>query len=304
MQTLITHPRFDAIGEEIIARRPDQIRRADVRFETFPDGWPNLYIHDVKDRIEHREVTYIGDFSRPENLFPNYAIIRGVLDYYADKVRVIVPYFPVGTMERIAKKGEIATASYFADILSRLPSGRTGKTSLHTFDIHALVERFLFDPFQVNAELHTTMHLPELTPDTVIAFPDDGAAKRFGEVFEGRDKIICAKVRDGVKRIITIKEGDPNGRKVMLVDDLIQSGGTLREAADVLRARGATRVSAFAPHGIFPEESHVKLAKSLDELIVTDTIPANIERAKGVANMKVLSIASLIERIIFERGHG
>ncbi len=163
-------------------------------------------IHDVKEAVEHQDVTYIADFSEPKNFFSNYAMIRSLVDYYADKVRIIVPYFPVGTMERISKKGEVATARYFADLLSHIPAGRKEKTSIHTFDIHALVERFLFDSFKVNAELHTTLSLLDVKPETVIAFPDDGAAKRFHEAFPENASIICAKVRDGVERIITIKE--------------------------------------------------------------------------------------------------
>ncbi len=299
MRTLITHPNFDSLWAELEKRNPNEIVRAKIRFESFPDGWPNLFIEDVKEKIEHREVTYIGDFSRPEYLFPNYAIIRGILDYYADKVRVIVPFFPVGTMERISKKWEVATASYFADLLSHLPNGRSGKTSLHTFDIHALVERFLFDSFQVNAELHTTLSLLDLPQDTVIAFPDDGAAKRFHEAFPWHDRIICAKVRwVDDQRSISIKEGNPDGRDIVIIDDLIQTGGTLREAALMLRERGAKSVRAFAPHGVFPGESHVALAASLDELIVTDTIPANIARASEVVNMRVVSTVGLVEKIV------
>lgn len=66
----------------------------------------------------------------------------------------------------------------------------------------------------------------------------------------------------------------------------------------MLRARGAKSVSAFAPHGVFPHDSHIELAKYLDRLIVTDTIPANIERVKFVPNMQVLPIVSLIEKIL------
>ena len=58
----------------------------------------------MKTDIEHQDVTYIGDFSSLDTLVEQYALIRGMIDYYADKIRIIVPYFPVGTMERIAKK--------------------------------------------------------------------------------------------------------------------------------------------------------------------------------------------------------
>ena len=103
MQTLITHPNFDYLfSSENNPLTDTQI--ALWKSGDFPDGWPNLFIHDVRGQVEHTEVTYVGDFSDPREFFRNYAIIRGLLDYYADKVRVIIPYFPVGTMERISTK--------------------------------------------------------------------------------------------------------------------------------------------------------------------------------------------------------
>lgn len=195
-----------------------------VDFKSFPDGWPNLFAHRVKECIEHHDVTYIGDFSKPEDFFMQYALMRGILDYYAGKLRVIMPYFPVGTMERIAEKGEIATAKYFADIMSHMPEGRSGKTSIHTFDIHALVERFLFDSFKVNAEMHTAMnHVREIAKGKVIVFPDDGAHKRFGKDFPDNEIIILSKVREGEIRKMALKEGNPEGKDLLLVDDLILS---------------------------------------------------------------------------------
>lgn len=298
MKTLFAHPNFSGISDTLVRNNPERMRQGQADIGNFPDGWPNIMIHDVKETVEHWDITYIADFSEPKNFFSNYAMIRSLVDYYADKVRVIVPYFPVGTMERISKKWEVATARYFADLLSHIPSGRKEKTSIHTFDIHALVERFLFDSFKVNAELHTTLSLLDVTPETVIAFPDDGAAKRFHEAFPENARIICGKVRDGVNRIITIKEWDPKDRDVLLIDDLIQTGGTLREAAHMLRKKWAKSVRAFAPHGVFPNNAHRELAKSLDELITTDSIPANNERAKEIPRMKVLSIAPLVEKIL------
>ncbi|MDD3144813.1 MAG: ribose-phosphate diphosphokinase [Candidatus Gracilibacteria bacterium] len=299
MKTILSHPNFEYLAESISNDSNGEIVKENISMKTFPDAWPNIFINDVKNLIEHKEVTYIGDFSKPEDLFINFAAIRGIIDYYADKVRVILPYFPVGTMERIEVKGEVATAKYFADIMSSLPSGREAKTSIHIFDIHALVERFLFDSRQVNAEIHTAMSLlkEEIIGKTIV-FPDDGAKKRFGRDFDNFDVIVCGKIRENDKRIIQIKEGDPNGKDVIIIDDLIQTGGTIRETADKLRNLGAKSVLAYATHGVFPNNSHIELAKSLDKLIVTDTIPENINRAKDVVNMQILSIKPLIEKII------
>jgi hypothetical protein len=65
------------------------------KYDTFADGWPNLFIEDVKQKIEHTDVTYLADISKREELFQNYSLIRGITDYYADKLRVILPFFPV-----------------------------------------------------------------------------------------------------------------------------------------------------------------------------------------------------------------
>lgn len=273
-----------------------------VRFENFPDEWPNLFIDDIKWSIEHQDVTYIWDFSRPEDFFINYAMMRWILDYYAGKLRVIMPYFPVGTMERISEKWEIATAKYFADIMSHLPEGRNGKTSIHTFDIHALVERFLFDSFKVNLETHTAMnHLKEIAKDKVIVFPDEGAEKRFSKDFPDHEVIVLSKKREWKERIIELKQGNPKWKDLLLVDDLIQSWGTLVRSAEFLRNLGARSVSWYATHGIFPWDSHVSLSGSLDELYITDSIPENNKRAEQIDNMHVISLQSDIEKLIFAR---
>lgn len=300
MKTIIAHPNFQYLANELVEKNPETLEHGRVDFARFPDGTPNLFIHNVKETIEHRDVTYIGDFSSNENLFEQLALIRWIVDYYANKVRIIVPYFNCGTMERQSKKGEVATARYLADEFSSLPSGRDAKNSLHTFDIHALQERFYFDSRTINAELHTTMSLikQQIPKDTVIVFPDEGAAKRFSEDFKEYEKIICSKLRDGDTRKITLKEWNPQGKNVVIVDDLIQSWGTLVETAWVLQQLWAISVKAFAPHGVFPKDSHKRVSWEFDALIVTDTLPENNNRVKQEANMQVLSIASLIEKII------
>ena len=71
------------------------------------------------------------------------------------------------------------------------------------------------------------------TPVDAIAFPDDGAAKRFGTMFDEFDQITCGKHREGDRRIITVMDGDPAGKHIIIIDDLVQSGGTLYESMQV-----------------------------------------------------------------------
>lgn len=297
MNTIVTHPNFSYLWEKIAKEK--WLNHADVSFEKFPDTWPNIFINKVKEIIEHKEVTYIWDFSRPEDLFLNYAAIKGIIDYYANKVRIILPYFPVWTMERIDTKWQIATARYFADIISNIPSWREWKTSIHIFDIHALVERFLFDSHKVNAETHTAMNLlkNEIQLKSIV-FPDEWAYKRFWKDFKDYDTIVCSKVREWDKRIITVKEWNPKWKDTIILDDLIQTWGTIIQTADKLRELWAKSVGAFATHWVFPNNSHINLASKLDSLTVTDTIPENINRAKDVPNMNVLSIQELIEKVV------
>lgn len=297
-KTLIVHPNFHELGKKISQNR--DMNFPQVQFENFPDSWPNLFIDDIKWSVEHHDVTYIGDFSKPEDLFLNYSIMRGILDYYAWKLRVIMPYFPVGTMERISEKGEIATAKYFADIMSHLPAGREWKTSIHTFDIHALVERFLFDSFTVNLETHTAMnHVQDILKNKTIVFPDEGAQKRFAKEFPDTDTIVLSKVREWEQRNMSLKEWNPEGKDLLIIDDLIQSWGTIIQSANFLRGLWARSVSGFSTHGVFPNDSHRKLSESLDTLYVTDSIPENVVRSWEVENMKILSLRDDIEKIIF-----
>jgi len=297
-KTLIAHPNFIEIWKEIAEKRGMEFPQ--VAFWEFPDQWPNLFIEDIKESIEHHDVTYIWDFSKPGDMFINYAMMRGILDYYAGKLRVIMPYFPVGTMERISEKWEIATAKYFADIMSHLPEGRDGKTSIHTFDIHALVERFLFDSFKVNLEPHTAMsHLEEITKDKVIVFPDEGAEKRFSKEFPDHEIIVLSKKRVWNERVIELKQWNPEWKDLLMIDDLIQSWGTLVRSAEFLRWLWARSVSWYATHWVFPWNSHITLAKAMDTLYVTDSIPENIQRAEDVDNMEIISLREDYEKLIF-----
>ena len=94
----------------------------------------------------------------------------------------------------------------------------------------------------------------------------------------GYDIVTCGKTRDGDKRVVTIQDGDCKGKNVIIVDDLVQTGGTLYECGLALKAAGAKSVNAFVAHGVFPNESWKRFMKSgdrgcFDRFYLTNSIP-------------------------------
>ena len=114
-----------------------------------------------------------------------------------------------------------------------------------------------------------------------VAFPDDGAAKRFSAMLQDMDLeiIVCGKTRgEGDERNVVIQDGNADGRHIVIVDDLVQTGGTLYESGKVLKEAGAASVNAFVTHAVFPNDSWKLFNKGgeracFDKFWVTNSIP-------------------------------
>jgi phosphoribosylpyrophosphate synthetase len=140
----------------------------------------------------------------------------------------------------------------------------------------------------------------QINKETVIVFPDEWAKKRFSSEFTWFEIITCSKKRIWEKREITINDWDPKNKDMIIIDDLIQSWWTIIKTAQKLRELWAKSVDAFATHWVFVENSFELLAKNLDNLFTTDTIPENIKRAQNIENMEVLRINKMINKKIIE----
>lgn len=231
---------------------------------------------------------------------------------------LVLPFFPTGTAERVEVEGDVATAVSLSRLLDAVPLSRGGPSSVVIFDIHALQERFYFGDTvlplfesgipilrerleQLRAEAASKGD-PSLA-DVAVAYPDEGAWKRFHTQFGDYPEIICTKVRDGQRRIVRLKEGEPRGRHVVIVDDLIQSGGTLIECAKMLRSMGASHISSYATHGVFPGESWRRFrpeAEASDDVVgfhrvwLTDSVAPTATAVLDVEPFEVLSLADVI----------
>ena len=128
-----------------------------------------------------------------------------------------------------------------------------------------------------------------------IAFPDSGAAKRFAMFFRNQayETVVCGKVRSGDKRIVTIQEGSAKGRHAFIVDDLVQTGGTLIACRNALIADGATAVSCFVTHAVLPNGAHKRFTKPglFEHFYITNSVPKTVERLKNVKPFEVINLA-------------
>ncbi|CAA2987422.1 ribose-phosphate pyrophosphokinase 4-like [Olea europaea subsp. europaea] len=198
---------------ERIATESDAIELRSITWRKFEDGFPNLFISNAHG-IRGQHVAFLASFSSPGVIFEQLSVIYALPKLFVSSFTLVLPFFPTGTSERMEDEGDVATAFTLARILSNIPISRGGPTSIVTFDIHALQERFYFGDnilpcFEsgIPMLLNRLQQLPD-SDNITVAFPDDGAWKRFHKQLQHFPMVVCAKVREGDQRIVRIKEGD------------------------------------------------------------------------------------------------
>lgn len=302
---------FHCVESEDLARKvaaqSDLIQLQSINWRSFDDGFPNLFINNAQD-IRGHHVAFLASFSSPGVIFEQLSVIFALPRLFVASFTLVLPFFPTGSFERMEEEGDVATAFTLARILSNIPISRGGPTSLVIYDIHALQERFYFSDhvlpcFETGIPLlkQRLQQLPD-SDNIVVAFPDDGAWKRFHKQLDHFPTVVCAKVREGDKRIVRLKEGNPAGCHVVIVDDLVQSGGTLIECQKVLAAHGASKVSAYVTHGVFPKRSWERFVhkneaeseKGFAYFWITDSCPLTVKAIANKAPFEVLSLAGSI----------
>lgn len=281
---IIAGPEFEEFGQKLVDLYPERFMLHKTSWGKFPDGTDNIEIGGFYpvNKISGENVIMLASFHNNDVTLSQFSVMVTLLQSFVDSLTVVLPFYPVGTMERVTKEGQVATANTYAQMFSNLPS--CGKpTRLIIYDLHTLQNRFYLHGNAV-ASLQTTIPLliNEIKTAGIdcIAFPDDGAAKRFGSMFKGLgfEIVTCGKTRDGEKRVVTIQDGNAQGKRIVIVDDLVQTGGTLYECGVALQKAGAVEVSAFVAHGVFPNESWKRFMKAGDrgcfhKFYLTNSIP-------------------------------
>jgi ribose-phosphate pyrophosphokinase len=231
-----------------------------------------------------------------ENLFELLQMIDAAKRASARHITAVIPYFGYARQDRKDKPRVPITSKLVAKLLEA-----AGATRVMTMDLHAdQIQGFFEVP--VDHLFSSSVFIPDIQAKNLdnltIATPDVGGSKRasaYGNQLDA-EVVICYKQRKKaniVDKMTVI--GDVKNRNVILVDDMIDTAGTLTKAADMLMQEGAKSVSAYCTHGVLSGDAIARIeASALQELVITDTIPLKRTSDK----IRVLSVAPLFAAVM------
>ncbi|PKH49827.1 ribose-phosphate pyrophosphokinase [Tenacibaculum sp. Bg11-29] len=270
------------------------VELGNVKTTHFSDG---EFQPAFEESIRGRRIFLVGStFPSADNLMEMLLMCDAAKRASARHITAVMPYFGWARQDRKDKPRVAIGAKLVAKLLEE-----AGATRIMTMDLHAdQIQGFFEKP--VDHLFASTVFLPYVKNlqlnNLTIASPDMGGSKRayaYSKYLES-DVVICYKQREKAN-IISHMEliGDVKGKNVILVDDMIDTGGTLTKAADLMIERGALSVRAICTHPILSGNAYERIQNSqLTELIVSDTIPLK----KSVSKIKVVTCATLFADVM------
>lgn len=250
-----------------------------------------------EESIRGRDVFLVqSTFPNSDNLMELLLMIDAAKRASARSICAVVPYFGWARQDRKSKPRVSIGAKLVADLLSV-----AGIDRLMTMDLHADQEQGFFD-VPVDHLYASTVMLPYIKSlnlkNLCIASPDVGGSKRAASYAKYLDcpMVMCNKSRKKANEVADMQIiGDVEGLDVVLVDDIVDTAGTITKAADLIMSRGANSVRAIASHCIMsgPADDRVE-ASALKEMVFTDSIPYRGKCDK----VKELSVSSMLAETI------
>jgi len=226
-----------------------------------------------------------------ENLMELLLMIDAAKRASANSVVAVLPYFGFARQDKKGKPRVPIAAKLIANLLTA-----AGVDRIMTIDLHAdQIQGFFEVP--VDHLYASTLFVPYIKslnlPNLTIASPDMGGSKRANTYakFLNAEVVVCYKHREKANEISKMMLiGDVKGKDIVMIDDMVDTAGTLTKAADLMITQGASSVRAICTHGLFSANAYERLENSqLTEIVVTDTIPREHKSSK----IKEISVAVL-----------
>jgi len=285
------------LAEAIAAYVGEPLTRCSVR--RFADL--EIFV-EVLENVRGRDTFIVQSTSYPtnDNLMELLIMIDALRRASAQRITAVIPYFGYARQDRKVGSRSPISAKLVANLITR-----AGADRVLTVDLHAGQIQGFFDIPTDNLFAAPTMvrDIKENGPSSniMVVSPDVGGVVRARALAKRVDAPLAIvdkrRERAGESEVMNII-GDVRGRHCVLIDDIVDSGGTLCNAADALLEQGAASVSAYITHGVLSGGAVSRITHSkLKELVITDSI-APTEPVRVAANIRVISIATLIGEAI------
>jgi len=262
----------------------------------FSDGEVNI---EILENIRGRETFIIQSTCPPaaENLIELLTMVDAARRASASRITAVIPYFGYARQDRRPRSSRVPiTAKLVAKLI-----GTAGVDRVLTVDLHAEQIQGFFD-IAVDNVYASPILLGDVWKqkyeNMVIVSPDVGGvvrARALAKRLDDSDLVIIDKRRSKANQSQVMNIiGEVEGRSCVMIDDMVDTAGTLCKAADALKAQGAASVTAYITHAVLSGPAVERISESkLDEIVVTDTIPLN-EEAEACSKIRQLSIAQLL----------
>jgi ribose-phosphate pyrophosphokinase len=266
----------------------------DVDYQQFSDGEMSPFL---AESVRGHEVFIIqSTFAPSDNLMELLLMVDAAKRASADSINVVIPYFGYARQDRKDKPRVSIAAKLIANLITSAGATRIMACDLHADQIQGFFDipvdhldgSYIFVPYLKSLKL----------TDIMFASPDVGGIKRarsFAKFFDA-ELAVCDKYRKEANKISSMRLiGEVEGKDVVLVDDLVDTAGTICKAASLLKEKGAKSVRAVCTHPVLSGKAYENIENSvLEELVVSDTIPLKQPSSK----IKVLSVSNLYAKAI------
>src|SRR5579864_3742925 len=286
----------EALTEEICAFL--QMERGKATITRFSDG--EVYVQ-ILENVRGADVFVVQPTCFPvdEHLMELLLMIDALKRASARRITAVIPYYGYARQDRKDKPRVPVSSKLIADLLTTAGAHRALLVDLHAPQLQGFfnipVDHMFASPVLV--DYFKKMNLPSLT----VVSPDAGGVERarfFAKKVEAALAIVDKRRTDMNVAEVMHVIGDVRGRTCLIIDDIIDTAGTLVKTAEALLNAGADKVYACATHPVLSGEAVQRISKSrLEQVVVTNTIPLT-QAAKDEPKIKVLSIHGLMGRII------
>ena len=257
---------------------------------------------EILENVRGRDTFIIQSTSYPtnDNLMELLIMTDALRRASAQRITAVIPYFGYARQDRKPGPRAPISAKLVANLITRAGADRVLTVDLHAGQIQGFFDIPTDNLFSAPVMVRDIRERGQVQ-NTMVVSPDVGGVVRARALAKRLDAPLAIvdkrRERAGESEVMNII-GDVTGRNCILLDDIVDSGGTLCNAADALLAKGASSVSAYITHGVLSGGAVARIAGSrLKELVLTDTIQPT-EAVRVARNIRVVSIAPLIGEAI------